>query len=171
MHQESLNYTNAVWDDGEWLSWAEINRFIKEPPKVEISRQKQAQLESLIAQARKALERSENIGGRIGEMGELYAEARFRIKRHRRRYAQGSDGKLGDDFVEVKTISPWKKTPEVRVKRSGHWSWLVVVKISEQWTFEAMMLSRADLGPGNGGKHVKVRWGDQEQRVEPAARV
>jgi hypothetical protein len=127
-------------------------------------------LEIQISNARDALAREENISVRIGEMGELYAEARFRIKRHRK-CAQGSDGKIGNDFVEVKTISPWKKTPEVRVKRSGHWSRLVVVKISEQWIFEAKMFSRADLGPGNGDKYAKVRWEDQEQRVEAAARV
>ena len=157
MFETSLDHTNAVWDDGEWVSWASINQFIEEAEGVEIPRQKQAQLDQQIALAREALKRGENIGGRIGEMGELYAEARFQIKRHRK-CAQGSDGKIGNDFVEVKTISPWKKTPEVRVKRSGHWSRLVLVKISEQWIFEAKMLSREDLGRGNGGKHAKVRW-------------
>ena len=44
------------------------------------------------------------------------------------------------------------------VKRSGNWSRLVVVKISEPWIFEAEMWSRREVGPGNGGKHAKVRW-------------
>jgi len=187
MYQGYLDHTNAISDDGEWVSWAEINRFIEEKdadededwdlvededdgmnpegsPEEESSMRKLDRLEIQISNAQDALARGEDIGGRIGEMGELFAEARFRIKRHRK-CAQGSDGKIGKDYVEVKTISPWKKTQEVRVKRSGHWSRLVVVKISEQWIFEARMLSRADLGPGNGGKHAKVRWGNQEQRV------
>lgn len=178
----TLNYTNAVWDDGEWVSWAEINRFIEgergndeegwdafddedddegiEPkgsPESETSMQKLDRLEQQITKTQEALERGEDIGGRIGEMGELYAEARFRFKRHRK-CAQGSDGKIGCHFVEVKTISPWKKTQQVRVKRSGNWSKLIVVKINQQWVFDARMFDREELGPGNGGKHAKVMW-------------
>lgn len=181
MFDEILNPTNAIWDDGEWVSWADINRvieakdeddeeegweFVEEEgdglnpegsPDEESSMQKLERLDIQVERAGEALARGEDIGGRIGEMGELYAEARFRIRRHRK-HAQGSDGKLGNDFVEVKTISPWKKTPEVQVKRSGHWSRLVVVKITEQWIFEAKMFQRKELGSGNGGKYVKVRW-------------
>lgn len=179
-YNEPLNHTNALWDDDEWVSWADINRLLdgededdeeeglevveegdglnpEGSPEEESSMQKLERLEIQISNAQDALARGEEIGGRIGEMGELYAEARFRIKRHRK-HAQGSDGKLGNDFVEVKTISPWKKTPKVAVKRTGNWSRLVVVKISEQWIFDAKMFQRKELGHGNGGKHAKVRW-------------
>jgi hypothetical protein len=178
MFGEALNPANAIWDDGEWVSWAAINRFIEGEeendecweiqeeddglnpegsPEEESSMRKLERLEIQISNAQEALAREEDIGGRIGEMGELYAEARFRMKRHRK-CAQGSDGKIGNEFVEVKTISPWKKTPEVSVKLSGNWSRLVVVKINERWVFEAKMWSRREVGPGNGGKHAKVRW-------------
>lgn len=30
MHHEPLNSWNAVWDDGEWISWDEINRHLAE---------------------------------------------------------------------------------------------------------------------------------------------
>ena len=44
----------------------------------------------------------------LGELGELFAEIVFGIKRHNP-ITQGSDGMLGNDFVEVKTITPDKK--------------------------------------------------------------
>lgn len=188
MFDEILNPTNALWDDGEWVSWANINRLLdgedegdeeegwelveegdglipEGSPEEESSMQKLERLEIQVERACEALARGEDIGWRIGEMGELYAEATFRIRRHRK-HAQGSDGKLGNDFVEVKTISPWKKTPEVRVKRSGHWSRLVVVRIREQWMFDAKMFQRKELGHGNGGKHVKVRWEGRSGRED-----
>lgn len=189
---ESFDLTNAIWDDGEWVSWAEINSHVeeeaaeaggiierssettrkvsqsKEPVEVEVKRESSSkiwdQLMKLILQAQAALEKGENIGGQIGEIGEMYAEAQFGIKRHRK-HAQGSDGKLGNDFVEVKTISPWKKKPAVRVKRAGHWSRLVIVRISARWIFEAKIFDRKQIGRGNGGMHVKVSWKSGKQTV------
>lgn len=202
---ESLNFTNAIWDDGEWVSWAEINRYVEaevaegdegdwdvleedkewiesdEPPKSELSLEREPspehesspkkcepsseildELMKLLRQAQASLERSENICHQIGEMGELFAEAKFGIKRHRR-YAQGSDGKIGNDFVEVKTISPWKKKHMVTVKRAGHWSRLVVVRISAPWIFEAKIFDRKQLRRGKGGKLAKVSWNAGKQ--------
>src|SRR5512137_536633 len=48
----------------------------------------------------------------LGELGELFAEIMFGIKRHNP-MTQGSDGLLGNDFVEVKTITPDKKSDGV----------------------------------------------------------
>lgn len=44
----------------------------------------------------------------FGELGEIFAEITFGIKRHKPR-TQGSDGRLGNDFIEIKTITPEKK--------------------------------------------------------------
>lgn len=175
---ESLDLTNAIWDDGEWVSWAEIDRYVEGEAaederevleddeeglapegsaKDETSLQKLDRLEKQIARAQEELALGNSIGDRIGEMGELYAEARFRINRHRK-CAQGSDGKIGNDFVEVKTISPWKKKSAVRVKRTGHWTKLVVVRISKQWIFEAQIYDRSDLVQGKRGKYITVSW-------------
>ena len=38
-----------------------------------------------------------------GELGEFYAEIKYGIKRHKP-HTRGSDGKLGNDFIEIKTI-------------------------------------------------------------------
>ena len=85
----------------------------------------------------------------LGELGEIFAEIQFGIKRHRP-LTQGSDGKLGDEFVEVKTITPDKKTDRVKVKLGGNFGRLVVVKITDDFQFGARMVDRKLLGKGDG---------------------
>lgn len=91
-----------------------------------------------------------------GELGELYAEIEYGIKRHKP-HTKGSDGKLGNDFIEIKTISPEKNKEEVRVKRAGNFNQLLIVKISSDFTFEGQLIARKDLPKGEG-KHAKASW-------------
>ena len=91
-----------------------------------------------------------------GELGELYAETKYGVKRHKPK-TPGSDGKLGNDYVEVKTISPEKNSAEVQVKRAGNFNKLLVVKISEDFQFESRMLDRKKMSKGEG-THAKVAW-------------
>ena len=101
----------------------------------------------------------------FGELGELFAEITFDIKRHKPG-TPGSDGKIGNDFVEVKTITPEKKAQKVSVKRKGNFNKLVVVKINKQFAFEARMLDRKKMRKGKG-KLATVSWssmGVQKQR-------
>ena len=92
----------------------------------------------------------------LGELGELFAEIMFGIKRHDP-MTQGSDGMLGKDFVEVKTITPDKGSDGVRLKRAGNFGKLVVVKISDDFQFAARMVDRRLLGKGNG-KWATLSW-------------
>ena len=92
----------------------------------------------------------------LGELGELFAEIMFGINRHDP-MTRGSDGMLGKDFVEVKTITPDKKSLGVRVKRSGNFGKLVVVRISDDFQFAARMVDRQMLGKGNG-KWATLSW-------------
>ena len=92
----------------------------------------------------------------LGELGELFAEIMFGIKRHNS-MTQGSDGLLGKDFVEVKTITPDKKNDGVRIKRAGNFGKLIVVKISEDFQFAARMVDRRLLGKGKG-KWATLSW-------------
>lgn len=94
----------------------------------------------------------------FGELGELYGEVKYGIKRHKP-FTQGSDGKLGNDFVEIKTISPLKSNSTVSVKRGGNFSKLLLVKISEDFEFKGKMLDRKSLRKGTG-KHIKAKWSD-----------
>lgn len=91
-----------------------------------------------------------------GELGELFGELYYGIKRHKP-HTQGSDGKLGNDFIEIKTISPEKSQDEVRVKRSGNFNKLLIVKIHEDFSFESQLIARKNL-PKSDGVHVKATW-------------
>lgn len=176
MNNESLNSSNAIWDDGEWISWDEINRHLEDlAPSSAVDddnryangrsangnpttvQEKLEQLEALVSKAHRLIDCGCRDEVDFGEMGEFYAEIRYGMKRHRP-YAEGSDGKLGNDFIEVKTITPWKSKPKVAVRRSGHFNKLVVVKIDENLMFDARMISRAQLKKGNGGKMAHVSW-------------
>lgn len=94
-----------------------------------------------------------------GELGELYAEIKYGIKRHKP-HTEGSDGRLGNDLIEIKTISPEKKEESVRVKRSGNFNKLLIVKISQDFTFKSKLIARKELKTGEG-THAKVSWGSK----------
>ncbi|MEQ1661881.1 MAG: hypothetical protein ABL877_04220 [Thiobacillus sp.] len=91
-----------------------------------------------------------------GELGELYAEIEYGIKRHKP-HTRGSDGKLGNDFVEIKTISPEKDGGQVQVKRAGNFNRLLVIKISEKFVFEGRFIERKQLSKGEG-IYARVSW-------------
>ena len=99
-----------------------------------------------------------------GELGEVYAQFQYGIKRHRP-YVQGSDGLVMNDHIEIKTISPEKSTDEVRVKRSGNFSMLLVVKIDEEFNFESKMIDRKNLPKGDG-KFASVKWGSDSKKMD-----
>lgn len=91
-----------------------------------------------------------------GELGELYAEIKYRIERHKP-HTSGSDGKLGNDFVEIKTVSPEKGGAQVQVKRAGNFNRLLIIRISEQFEFEGCFIERKRLSKGEG-KFARVSW-------------
>jgi len=91
-----------------------------------------------------------------GELGELYAEVKFGIKRHKP-HTKGSDGKLDNDFVEIKTISPEKVKKKVQVKRAGNFNKLLIIKIDKDFKFEGRLIDRKDLSKGEGF-HAQVSW-------------
>ena len=95
-----------------------------------------------------------------GELGELYAEIEYGIKRHKP-HTKGSDGKLGNDFIEIKTISPEKNKDQVKVKRAGNFNKLLIVKIAKDFTFEGQLIARKDLSKGEG-KHATASWSHDE---------
>ena len=158
--REYPDFSDGVWDDGEWISWDWINQQVYEQD----LRKKYSQAEpELIEVFERFVELAADyklLTGHYlqvwGELGELYAQIKFGIKRHRPK-SQGSDGKIGNDFVEIKTISPEKSKHEIAVKRAGHFSKLVVVKVSEDFEFEARIIDRHALRKGTG-KVASVPW-------------
>lgn len=158
------NMEDGVWDDGEWISWDYINQLGDLQSSQAVSHSVDPELREMFgALVHTAAAYKQHTGRYLdifGELGELYAEIELGIKRHKLN-APGSDGRLGNDFVEVKTISPLKQDDKVRVKRSGNFNKLYVVKISQNFFFEGRMIDRRDLKKGEG-KYASVKFDDLE---------
>jgi hypothetical protein len=157
---EYPEFSDGIWDDGEWISWDWINQQTYEQELRALYPQADPSLSEVFERLVEVAADYKAVSGNYlqiwGELGELFAEVKFGIKRHRPK-AQGSDGKLGNDFVEVKTISPEKSKQMVQVKRAGHFSKLLVIKISADFEFEGRLFNRTDLGKGIG-KLARVSW-------------
>jgi len=129
---------DAVWDDGEWISWDWINQQLHQQELKERYPSASIELIKIFEELVETAANYKDITGRylpiFGELGELFAEITYGIKRHKPR-TQGSDGRLGNDFIEVKTITPEKKSEKVMVKRKGNFNKLLVVKVSEDFEF------------------------------------
>jgi hypothetical protein len=89
-----------------------------------------------------------------GELGEIYAEIKFGLRRHGTHHA-GSDGSIAGKLVEVKTISPEKGNDHVLVKRQGDFEQLLIVRIDESFRFTGKLLDRSRL-PDGEGKYYRV---------------
>ena len=152
--------SEGIWDDGEWVSWEYINQQLYEKDLRESFPDASPELVIVFETLVSAAAEYKELTGRYlqiwGELGEVFAEIKYGIKRHKP-MTQGSDGRRGNDFVEVKTISPEKGVAQAQVKRSGNFNKLVIVRITEDFEFEARMIDRKSLKKGNG-KHAKVKW-------------
>jgi len=157
---------DAVWDDGEWISWDWINQQLHQQELKERYPSASIELIQIFEELVETAANYKDVTGRylpiFGELGELFAEITFGIKRHKPR-TQGSDGRLGNDFIEVKTITPEKKSEKVMVKRKGNFNKLLVVKVSEDFEFEARMIDRKNMSKGSG-KLVIVSWSSIKAR-------
>lgn len=161
--QPIRDISEGIWDDGEWISWNWINGQLadqelqREYPKANLEVVRIFEdLVSCAAAYKDATGRYLQIWG---ELGELYAEIKFGLLRHRPG-TQGSDGRIGNDWIEVKTISPEKVRETTHVKRAGNFNKLLVVKISQDFEFDARLIDRKLLS-NSRGKRAKVRWAQQ----------
>lgn len=162
-----LGPDNAIWDDGEWISWDEINEQIEY--KEWRARYPNADL-SVVSIFQNLIETAQDyhdITGRhlqvYGDIGELYGVITHGLKLHRN-YAQGSDGKLGNDFVEVKTITPFKGNDVVVLDMRRNFSKVLLVKISTDFEVRGKLIARKALPRVKGGR-LRLDWADFEQAV------
>lgn len=136
--------SEGIWDDGEWISWDWINQHFEDQACQERYPEADPEVVRIFEDLVELAHGYRELTGRYlqisGELGELYAEIKFGIKRHAPGH-RGSDGRMGNDWVEVKTISPEKVRTKVRVKRAGNFNKLVVVKIDENFEYERFALS------------------------------
>lgn len=84
-----------------------------------------------------------------GELGEIYAEIKFGLRRHAT-HAPGSDGTIGGKLVEVKTISPEKTSDRASVKSQGNFEQLLIVRIDRDFQFRGKLFDRSELKGGAG---------------------
>ena len=183
--KEVTGPADAIWDDGEWISWEWINGQIEDQEEDSEKQAYEAALrgrfdhpnpqelfptadpnlvrvfEDLIQIAKDYKLAADRYLPVFGELGELFAEIAFEIHRHKPR-AQGSDGRLGDDFIEIKTITPEKKKPKICVKRQGNFNKLLVIRITEDFMFEARILDRKKMAKGTG-KLATVSWSSMQR--------
>lgn len=136
--------------------WEAIDNNYSNAEHIEANPELEVIFESLVTSAESFYKLTNRYLQIWGELGELFAELEYGIKRHKP-HTQGSDGKLGNDFIEIKTISPEKSKEQVKVKRAGNFNKLLIVKITEDFTFEGKLIARKDLPTGEG-KHAKASW-------------
>ncbi|MFC7049109.1 DUF6998 domain-containing protein [Emcibacter nanhaiensis] len=153
---------DAFWEDGEWVSWDEIHQQIQYKewrakwPNADLSLV--PVFEDLISVAEDYFLATGRHLQVYGDIGELYAAITYGIRLHKN-FAQGSDGRLGNDHIEVKTIAPMNTKDQTSVKLSGHFNKLLVVNISEEFEISSRMIDRASL-PKTSGNILKIRWDD-----------
>lgn len=90
-----------------------------------------------------------------GELGEIYAEIKFGLRRHGSHRA-GSDGTIAGKLIEVKTISPEKGSDHVLVKNQGDFEQLLIIRIDRNFQFQGKLFDRSEL-TGATGKFLKGR--------------
>lgn len=162
---------DGVWDDGEWISWAYINRQIEEQENglwpVEVGEddfeedeyEPSVELLNRIHAARNHREHTlDKISPDWGRIGEDYLAERFAVQLCKDRHAEGHDGRSGNDLIEIKTITPHKRRAFVQVKRAGNFSVLAVVRVTDDYRLEGRFVRRDRLPPGDGGKYMIVSW-------------
>lgn len=98
-----------------------------------------------------------------GELGEIYAEIKFGLRRHGTHTA-GSDGTIAGKLVEVKTISPEKASDRVLVKSQGNFEQLLIVRIDRDFKFQGKLFDRSEL-KGVTGKFLRGRLEDDTSNV------
>lgn len=154
------NEDNAFYDDGEWVTWTEINEHLAhqelqaEYPNADIE---------LIPIFESLLETAEDYHrhtGRhlqvYGDIGELHAAIVYGLKPHRN-YAQGSDGRIGNHLVEVKTITPFKNSSTVCLNMRRNFSQVLIVRIDRDFEVQSRLIDRKDL-PKARGDRLTLDW-------------
>ena len=116
--------------------------------------------EDLIDCARRHFENTGRYLQVWGDLGEIFAEIKFGLRRGRTHMA-GSDGTIAGKRVEVKTISPEKIGDRVLVKSQGDFEQLLIVRIDQDFQFSGKLFERGEL-KGGTGRFLKGRLRDGE---------
>jgi hypothetical protein len=156
------NEDNAVYDDGEWITWTEINSHLD---RLEFQAQFPNLVVDLVPIFQDLLAVAQDYhsltGSHLqvyGDLGELYGAITHGIKLHRN-YAQGSDGKLDNHFVEVKTITPFKSNDTITLNLKRNFSKVLIVKIDACFEVQGRLIDRKAL-PKVKGDSLRLSWAE-----------
>lgn len=158
----ALGPDNAFWDDGEWVSWDEIEEQIEHKewraryPNADLSIV--SVFQKLVETAREYHELTDRHLQVYGDIGELYGVIAHGLKLHRN-YAQGSDGRIGNEFVEVKTITPFKSNSVVALNLKRNFGKVLIVKINAEFEVAGRLVYRRLL-PRVKGDRLLLDWED-----------
>lgn len=159
------NDDNAIYDDGEWITWTEINSHLERLEFEARFPDLEADLVPIFQSLLSTAERYHALTGRhlqvYGDIGELYGVIAHGLRLHRN-YAQGSDGKIGNHFVEVKTITPFKSNDVVALNLKRNFSKVLIVKIDADFEVRGKLIDRKAL-PKTKGDRLMLSWGHFEQ--------
>lgn len=154
------NDDNAIYDDGEWITWTEINSHLELLEFEAHFPDLKVELVPIFQKLLSTAEHYHHLTGShlqvYGDLGELYGAITHGIKLHRN-YAQGSDGKLGNDFVEVKTITPFKSTDTITLNLKRNFSKVLIVKIDGNFEVQSKMIDRKAL-PKVKSEQLRLDW-------------
>ena len=161
---------DCIIDEGEAVSWEWINQQIYKQDLQDEYQEVDSEIVRIFEDLVESAKEYHEITGRYlqiwGELGELYAEIKYGLKRHKP-HASGSDGRMANDFVEIKTISPEKVGATIQVKKRGNFNKLLIVKISDDFSFESTMIDRHDL-PKQQNKTARISWQNAiDSKAEP----
>lgn len=161
---------DGIYDDGEWISWAYINRqiAIQEGELVEDDFREEytPEIQWLLMEVEDDEANGIIPSPKWGRIGEIYVANRFGVVLSRE-HAQGHDGRLGNDLVEIKTLTPLKHRPIVRVKRKANFSLLAVVRVNEDHEFDALLVKRSNLPMAGEGDYLFIDWNTLRGLAEP----
>ncbi len=151
--------------DGEWMSWEDFGQDEEFDEDLEQSEAREAlsdpdpRLIEIFDQLLDTARDYHNLTGKhlqvYGDLGELHGAIKYGIRLHRN-YAQGSDGRLGNDLIEIKTISPIKSTNVIELNFSRNFSKVLIVKIDENFKIHSKLIERKSLRKKQGKK--RIRW-------------
>lgn len=156
------NDDNAFYDDGEWITWTEINSHLERLEFQACFPNLDVDLVPIFQDLLSTAAAYYDLTGRhlqvYGDLGELYGAITHGIKLHRN-YAQGSDGKLGNHFVEVKTITPFKAKDMITLNLKRNFSKVLIVKIDADFEVQSKLIDRKAL-PKTKGDQLRINWAD-----------
>ncbi|MGV7121096.1 hypothetical protein [Sphingopyxis sp. 550A] len=149
--------------DGEWMSWddfgedEDFDEVIEQPEASEAPFDPDPRLTEIFDRLLGTARDYHDLTGKhlqvYGDLGELHGAIKYGIRLHRN-YAQGSDGRLGNDLIEIKTISPIKSTNIIELNLSRNFSKILIVKIDENFEIHSKLIGRKSLRKKQGKKRI-----------------